>query len=195
MTQPPPLVLASTSPYRKALLEQLGLAFDCVAPLFDEDSLKDTGLAPETLVVHLAREKALSIANSQPHAVVLGSDQMAVAQGQVLGKPGSREAAMGQLTKLSGQTHELLTAVALCHDGDVLEFMDRTRLTMRELSTEQIGRYVDVDEPWDCAGSYKIESRGISLFEKIETQDYTAIQGLPLIALTTHLLRLGYPIP
>jgi septum formation protein len=191
----PPLILASTSPYRKELLEQLGLPFQSIAPLFDEDSLKNSDLDPVELVTLLARQKALSIAVNHPEAVVLGSDQMAVAQGGLLGKPGSREAAMKQLAKLSGQPHELLTAVALCYGGEVTEFLDRTRLHMRDLSPEQINRYIDADQPWDCAGAYKIESRGICLFEKIETQDHTAITGLPLIELSSQLLRLGYPIP
>jgi len=191
----PPLILASTSPYRKELLEQLGLPFQSMAPLFDEDSLKGSNLDPVELVTRLAREKALSIAATRPAAMIIGSDQMAVAQEGLLGKPGSREAAMEQLSQLSGESHELLTAVALCHGGNVTEFLDRTRLRMRKLSPEQITRYIDADQPWDCAGAYKIESRGICLFEKIETQDHTAITGLPLMELSSQLLRLGYPIP
>ncbi len=191
----PALILASTSPYRKALLEQLGLPFQCMAPLFDEECWKDSDLAPVELVTELAQQKALSIAVSHPQAVVVGSDQMAVSEGKLLGKPGSREGAMEQLSALSGKSHELLTAVALCHKSQVITFLNRTRLSMRNLDLEQIERYVDADEPWDCAGAYKIESRGISLFEEIETQDHTAIQGLPLMELSSQLLRLGYPIP
>ncbi|MBW2714000.1 MAG: septum formation protein Maf [Deltaproteobacteria bacterium] len=193
--EPPALILASTSPYRKVLLEQLGIPFQCVAPLFDEERWKDSDLNPVELVTELAQQKALSIAVSHPKAVVIGSDQMAVSEGKLLGKPGSRESAIEQLSELSGKSHELLTAVALCHKSQVITFLNRTRLSMRNLDREQIERYVDADEPWDCAGAYKIESRGISLFNEIETQDHTAIQGLPLIELSSQLLLLGYPIP
>lgn len=195
MTPPPPrLILASTSPYRRALLERLGLPFECRRPGVDEDAEKSRwSYTPTGLVTHLARAKALSVA--EPRATVIGSDQMVVLGTRILGKPGSLAGAMAQLSDLSGKTHELLTAVSVVQKGRVLQHLDAARLTMRSLNPEEIERYVHADQPIDCAGSYKLESRGIALFESIESADQSAIVGLPLIGLTTILRNLGFPIP
>ena len=190
------IVLASTSPYRKALLERLGPPFRCRSPLIDEDALKDPALAPRKLACYLARAKGESLSDSEPSSsIIIGGDQLVSAGGKILGKPGSRLAAIEQLRSLSGRTHDLLTAVAVGSDGRWVEHLDVTALTMRALSLREIERYVEADEPWDCAGSYKIESRGITLFERIESQDQTAITGMPLIALTAILREFGVVIP
>jgi septum formation protein len=176
------------------LLERLGIPFEIRRPDVDEESIKSTWKgSPAGLVRHLARAKAESVA--ERGAVVIGSDQIAVLDGRILGKPGSAGAAITQLTLLSGRTHELITATAIASAGKVDEDANVTRLTMRSLAPAEIERYVAADMPTDCAGSYKLESRGIALFEAIESADHTAIVGLPLIALTTALRNLGFRVP
>jgi septum formation protein len=190
----PLLLLASTSSYRRALLERLGVPFEIRPPDVDESSIKSTWKgSPLGLVRHLARAKAESVA--ERGAVVIGSDQIAVLDGRILGKPGSAAAAVEQLMLLSGRSHDLITAIAIASAGKIEEEVNVTRLTMRPLSAAEIERYVAADMPTDCAGSYKLESRGITLFEAIESDDHTAIVGLPLIALTSILRNLGYRVP
>jgi septum formation protein len=176
------------------LLERLGIPFEIRPPDVDEGSVKSTWKgSPLGLVRHLARAKAESVA--ERGAVVIGSDQIAVLDGRILGKPGTAAAAVEQLALLSGRSHDLLTATAIASAGKLVEDINVTRLTMRPLSAAEIERYVAADMPTDCAGSYKLESRGITLFEAIESDDHTAIVGLPLIALTTILRNLGYRVP
>jgi septum formation protein len=189
------LILASTSPYRRALLERLGLPFRCLAPNVDEDALKSEGLAPEALASRLARLKAESVASLAPDAVVLGGDQLVAFEGRILGKPGDADRAVAQLLALAGRPHELITAIALLHPRGRVEHVDRARLWMRPLTREEAERYVAADRPWDCAGSYKLESRGVALFERIEASDHSAITGLPLLALAGALRSLGYAVP
>jgi len=177
------------------LLERLGVPFQCVAPTCDEEQFKALGLEPAELAERLAREKAISVAKHHPAATIVASDQLLLFESTILGKPGSRVEAIAQLTRLGGQPHELLTAVALFQGDTWAHFLDRTRLVMRPLKADEIERYVDADQPFDCAGSYKIEARGIALFDRIETEDFTAITGLPLIRLSHHLRKLGFAIP
>jgi len=194
----PRLVLASTSRYRRDLLTRLGLPFTCRAPACDEDALKASlgaGTPPERLAAALARAKAESLAEAEPGAVVLGADQVAALGDDILGKPGTAERAAAQLTRLAGRAHVLFTAVALCAGGVVREHVDVTSLIMRPLKPSQIERYVAADAPLDCAGSYRIEARGVTLFERIESADHDAIVGLPLIALTSMLGAMGFPVP
>jgi septum formation protein len=191
----PDLILASTSPYRRALLERLGVPFRCVSPLVDEAEWKLAGLAPRALATSLARAKALSVAEKEPDATIVGSDQVVAIDGSVYGKPGSRERAVEQLVALSGRSHELITAAAVWHGGKLMEHTDVTVLHMRPLARAEAERYVAADLPLDCAGAYKLESRGIALFERMESCDHTAVTGLPLIALTTILRGLGFAIP
>lgn len=183
------LILASTSPYRRALLERLGIPFTTQAPKFDEEKAKTHKRTPLELAQFLALEKAKSLAS--PHCVVIGSDQLVSFESEILGKPGSIEKAKAQLSRLQGKSHELITAVAIVADGKTVEFFDRTSITLRKLSAEEIANYVNADQPIDCAGSYKFEKRGISLIEKLQCADPTAIEGLPLIQLITHLRQLG----
>ncbi|HEX6986695.1 MAG TPA: nucleoside triphosphate pyrophosphatase [Planctomycetaceae bacterium] len=193
----PDLILASTSPYRRALLERLGVAFRCVPPGVDEDAMKRETADPVRLAERLAAAKADAVAARFPEAVVIGSDQLAAIDGEVLGKPGTPDRAVDQLERLAGRTHELVTAVCVLRrsDGARRAHVDRTRLSMRPLSREELARYVALDAPTDCAGAYKIESAGIALFERIETEDFTAITGLPLIATVRMLREFGIAVP
>jgi septum formation protein len=191
----PRLVLASTSPYRRALLERLGVPFDPRAPLVDEDSLKDPALAPLALAATLARAKAASLVESEPGAAIVGCDQLVAFEGRIHGKPGSAEGAVDQLLALAGRPHQLITAMAVVYQGRWFEHTDVTTLRMRLLRRDEVERYVEADRPLDCAGSYKLEARGITLFEQIVSEDHTAITGLPLIALTSILRTLGFTIP
>lgn len=189
------LVLASTSPYRKELLQRLRMPFSCQAPGVDEAAAKAQERDPLALACSLARRKALAVAANQPGAFVIGSDQVATIDGLVLDKPGTAERAAAQLQRLQGREHQLLTAVAIAHGNQLVEFVDVTRLCMRTLEPAEIERYVAQDQPLDCAGSYKIESLGISLFAGISCEDQTAIMGLPLLRLAAELRQLGFAIP
>lgn len=189
------LVLASTSPYRRALLERLGLPFRCRPPRVVEETLKAQGLAPRALAEQLARAKALSLIDLEPAATLIGSDQLVSLDGRILGKPGSIADAEAQLADLASRTHELITALVVWRHGSIRSHTDVTTLTMRSLTPDEIARYIAADRPIDCAGSYKIEARGISLFERIDSADQSAITGLPLIALTSILRDWGHPIP
>jgi septum formation protein len=189
------LILASTSRYRQELLGRLGLPFRCVAPGVDEDAFKAEGRPPRELAELLALEKAMAVARAEPGATVIGGDQLVAFKGRVLGKPGSREGAVEQLLELSGEAHELITAVAVVHEGRVAAHTDVARMHVRALGRAEVERYVDADEPFDCAGSYKLEARGIALFERIVAADHSAITGLPLIALTSILRGLGAAVP
>ena len=191
------LILASTSPYRRELLERLGIPFRCVAPLVDEEKLKAdmAGATPQELAEALASLKAFSVAQVEPDAVVIGGDQLVFFEGSILGKPGTVERAIEQLRAMSGRSHELITAVQVICSGQFFPHTDVTTLRLRRLTLDEIRRYVGADRPLDCAGSYKLESRGIALFERIDSDDHSAIVGLPLIGLTTILRSLGFMIP
>lgn len=186
------LILASTSSYRRALMDQLGVAYQAVAPSYEE--IRDPSLGPrEQLVVH-ARGKATCVASTHPDAVVIGSDQGLVApDGRLLGKPHTEENAVTQLASLAGHTVDLMTAVAVVdgRDGRLLERVETTRLTFRALSEPELRAYVRADQPLDCAGSFKLESLGIVLFERVDGPDPTNVIGLPLIAVADLLQDLG----
>ncbi len=189
------LVLASTSVYRRELLARLGIPFRCVAPRFDEAALSRDGKTPRAVAEALAEGKAASISMLEQGATVIGCDQLVALEGRILGKPGSLERAIEQLETLAGQTHELITALVVLRDEQSFHHTDVTRLRMRPLTRAEIERYAEHDRPIDCAGSYKLEQRGIVLFESIETEDHSAITGLPLIRLTGLLRTLGYAVP
>jgi len=192
---PQPLILASTSKYRQAQLRRLGVEFCCVSPQYPENPV--AGLGPVDLVRHHARQKAMAV-QALPEArnhLILAGDQAALLQTpsglQLLGKPGTFDLAVEQLLQLSGKTHELLTCVVLLKpDGELLEREVVTQLTMRSFTAEEAAAYVSLDMPLDCAGSYKIECAGPSLFACIVGDDPTAIEGLPLIAVA-EMLRLA----
>ena len=194
MKLPYSLILASTSKYRGALLAQLGYPFEAISPGVDEDQLKSKNYTPTQIATELAKLKALAVFKKRPEACVIGSDQVCVLNGELLSKPGSKENAILQLQKMQGIHHELITAVTILYPQGVINFHNRTLLFMRPLTLSEITRYVEEDLPLDCAGSYKLESKGIKLFEKIEMDDHTSIIGLPLIQLNNHLLKIGFPI-
>ena len=191
------LILASTSPYRRALVERLGVPFRCVAPPVDEPALKAgwNDASPRELAERLAMAKAASVASTEPGAVVIGGDQLVAMDGSILGKPGTIDRAVAQLRAMSGRSHELITAIVVLHAGQVYAHTDVAKLALRNLTHSEIERYVDADLPIDCAGGYKLESRGIALFERIDSDDHSAITGVPLIALTTILRTIGFSIP
>jgi len=189
----PALVLASTSRYRRDLLERLGLPFDCARPQVDETAEGDE--APLALAARLASAKAAEVAARHPGSWVIGSDQVADLNGQPLGKPGTVEAACAQLAAMSGQTVRFHTAISLIRDGESLSAMDTTQVRFRALQAPEIARYVAIEQPLDCAGSFKCEGLGISLFEAIDSRDPTALIGLPLIELCGLLRRAGFAVP
>jgi septum formation protein len=190
---PYPLILASTSKYRAELLSKLGWGFSTENPGVDERPLKLLELDPTDIALRLSRMKSEAVFDRNPTSCVIGSDQVCAIGKTIYGKPSSRDAAVKQLQELSGKTHELLTAVTVTWPEGQTTFLNTTRLHMRELSLDEITRYVEADLPLDCAGSYKLEEHGIKLFERIEMDDHTAIIGLPLVELSNVLLNLGYP--
>ncbi|HLR14055.1 MAG TPA: Maf family nucleotide pyrophosphatase [Burkholderiaceae bacterium] len=185
----PDLVLASGSPYRKALLTRLGLPFSTVAP--DIDETPAPGESPLALSRRLAREKALAVSAQHPEAVVIGSDQVATWNGEPIGKPGSFERAHQQLTALSGQTVVFHTAICVSHPGGNEVIDVPTHCEFRALSPEEITRYLEREAPYDTAGSAKAESLGIALMAGMRSNDPTAIIGLPLIELCRMLRAAG----
>ena len=189
----PNIILASTSPYRRELLEKLGLQFETQKPICDEDEYKRTIHDPIQLASTLAEVKAMSLAHGND--CVIGGDQVACLGDEVLGKPGTFEKACNQLMKMQGKTHRMITAICVVHRGHKYPLLDITDITMRSLTREQIENYVRMDNPLDCAGSYKIEKSGMILMENIKCQDFSAIQGIPLIQLVKLLTKLGYNIP
>jgi septum formation protein len=193
----PALVLASTSRYRRVLIGRLGIPFRCRAPGCNETAIQAEAaeMEPRLLAEKLALAKATSLVAVEPDATIVGCDQLVSFQGRVFGKPGSADRAIAQLTAMAGHTHELITALVVVRRAVIFRHTDVTRLRLRALSRAAIERYVAADQPLDCAGSYKLESRGIALFERIESDDHTAITGLPLIALVTILRELGFAIP
>lgn len=183
-----PLVLGSTSVYRKDLLSRLGLPFEVVSPQVDETPL--VGESPRDLALRLALAKARAVAHMHPEAVVIGSDQVADLGGVPLGKPGTHERAVAQLARMSGQTVVFQTAVAVvCHaSGYAAVELAPVSVKFRHLSAQDIENYLQREQPYDCAGSAKSEGLGIALLERIDSDDPTALIGLPLIR-TCHLLR------
>ena len=189
----PPLILASTSAYRRQLLQRLNLAFRCERPEVDETPA--AGELPDALAARLARQKALDVAARHPGSWVLGSDQTAALDGQALGKPGTVEAACAQLAAMSGRRVDFHTAICVAGEGRALTASDVTTVHFRSLSSAEIQRYVAAEQPLDCAGSFKCEGLGISLFTAIETRDPTALVGLPLISTCQLLRQAGFCLP
>ena len=188
-----PLLLASTSRYRKELLARLGVPFEAVAPGTDETPRP--GEVPATLARRLARAKAQDVAARHPGRWVLGSDQVPAFDGRVLDQPGSRDNGLAQLLACSGKAVSFHTAAALVAGGTVHEHLDTTTVRFRTLTAEEAGRYLDAEPAYDCAGTFKVEGLGISLFEAIESTDPTALVGLPLIGVRRLLAQAGYLLP
>lgn len=187
------LVLGSSSPYRKELLERLGIPFECISADIDES--RKEGETPEALCVRLAREKALKVKELAPDAIVIGSDQVAVLGDRILGKPHTRERAIEQLTAMQGQMVYFLTALCVVGaDGKIFETMVPTVVTMKKLSRSTIEHYLDREQPFNCAGSAKIEKLGIALMKEVRSTDPTALIGLPLIETVNLLVKAGLEV-
>jgi septum formation protein len=191
----PPLILASASPYRRELLARLGLSFEALPAGASETHA--AGESPADRALRLALEKARIVAALHPDAVVIGSDQVAAAGDTVLDKPGNAARCCAQLRELSGRTARFYTGCAVLGGSGTLQraHVDTTTVVFRALDADEIERYVAADQPFDCAGAFKAEGLGISLLEYIESQDPTALIGLPLIWLAQALRAAGYPLP
>ena len=188
------IVLASTSRYRRMLLERLRISFVAVAPGTDETPLP--GESPAATAWRLAEAKARSVAIAHPDALIIGSDQVADCGGRAIGKPGNHERAVAQLEGLSGKTVVFHTGLALLDaaSGQCQTALVDVRSTFRFLTAAEIDAYLRQERPYDCAGSVRSEALGIALFESIESDDPTALIGLPLIRLTGMLRAAGFPV-
>ena len=184
-----PIVLASASPYKKMLLDRLGIPFTCCAPNIDESPTSTEGGA--VLAQRLAEQKAQHIAQQFPQAIVIGADQTAVLDGQILGKPGNHHSAVAQLSAQSGRTVLFYSGISLArYTQGKLEYQSRvnsTEVSFRPLSQQQIDHYLEIEQPYDCAGSFKSEAMGISLFSAVKSDDPSSLIGLPLIDLCSML--------
>ena len=187
------LLLASTSPSRRELLSRLRLPFDCLPPEVEEAPLP--GESPAGLASRLAGEKAAEVHAREPDAFVLGSDQVADLDGRVLGKSGDSETASMQLRAMSGREVVFHTALCVVGPGFRESAVDTTRVRLRALGDDDIARYLEAEPAFDCAGSFKAEGLGISLFDAIDSRDPTALVGLPMIATARLLRKAGFAVP
>jgi len=188
------LILASTSPFRKTILEKLGITFETASPEVDETALADE--SPQQLVERLSIAKAKAIAEKNEDALVIGSDQVAVIDGKILGKPHTHENAVNQLQNASGKTVTFYTGLCLFnsenkqYQSEVVPF----KVVFRQLTNEQIENYLQKEQPYNCAGSFKSEALGIVLFERLEGEDPNTLMGLPLIRLVKMLEQENFPV-
>jgi MAF protein len=191
----PEILLASSSPYRRGLLDRFLVEFEAVSPDIDESNAE--GLEPGELARHLARAKAEAVSANSRNALIIGADQLAALDGQVLGKPGSHQKAVEQLLAASGKSVTFLTAVCMLDPvtRKRYEHTDETIVHFREFDRRLAEAYLRLDEPYDCAGSFKLEGAGFLLFESVKTDDPTALIGLPMIWISDRLLELGYLLP
>ncbi len=185
------LVLASSSPFRKQLLEKLQLIFDSYSPDIDETHLTDE--SPPQLVQRLSLAKAMEVAKQHPDALIIGSDQVAVHNKNILGKPGNLENAIAQLTSFSAKTVHFITGLCLYNASSKQHqyYQDDTFVSFRDLKQSEIVHYLQTEKPYQCAGSFKSEGLGIALFHSIESNDPNALIGLPLIKLVQMLKKEG----
>lgn len=186
------LILASTSPFRKQLLDKLLIDFSTAKPQVDETSLNDE--TAEQLVSRLAFAKANAIASQNPSSIVIGSDQVAVVDGDILGKPHTHDKAIEQLRRLSGKTVTFLTGLSVQYlaEDKTETLVEPFEVSFRELTDQEIEAYLIAEEPYNCAGSFKSEALGICLFEKLSGKDPNTLIGLPLIELTRILTCFGF---
>ena len=188
------LILASTSPYRKALLERLQLTFSCDSPDIDESPLE--GESVDNMVVRLAKLKAEAVAEKHPDSLIIGSDQSAVLEGKILSKSGNFENAVRQLQKASGRRIVFQSGLCLLNtrSGHAQTACVPYTVVFKQLSTDMIEQYLHKEQPYNCAGSFKSEGLGIALFEKFEGEDPNALIGLPLIKLIEMLENEGFSV-
>ena len=191
----PSIVLASASQYRRDLLDRFLDDYQAVSPDIDESN--PDGLSPKKLARRLARQKAETVSRTARNSLIIGADQLAVLDGQVLGKPGDHQKAVEQLMAASGQTVTFRTAVCILDPvgRTRYEHVDKTTVRFRQFDRRLAETYLRHDEPYDCAGSFKIEGAGFVLFESVRTDDPTALIGLPMIWVSDVLLELGYLLP
>lgn len=189
----PTVVLASTSRYRRELLNRLRVPFIVESPAVNEGAL--SGESPSSNALRLAQAKASAVAAKHPEAIVIGSDQIADLHGEAINKPGDHQTALAQLQRMQGQQVVFHTALAVIYRQRVLVDNVPTVVTFRRLDETALDNYLRLDQPYDCAGSAKIESLGIALLESVQSTDPTALIGLPLIRLTSMLIELGLTIP
>jgi septum formation protein len=191
----PAIILASSSPYRRGLLDRFLDSYEAISPNVDESN--DEGLAPAALATYLARKKAEAVATNARQALVIGADQLAVLDDKVLGKPGDHQKAVEQLLAASGKSVTFLTAVCLLDPiGRTRhEHTDKTTVHFRQFDRRLADAYLHHDQPYDCAGSFKLEGAGFVLFDAVNADDPTALIGLPMIWLAGRLLELGYLLP
>jgi septum formation protein len=191
----PTIFLASSSPYRRGLLDRFLDQYETVTP--DVDESNDQGLAPAELATYLARKKAEAIVVNARQALIIGADQLAVLDDQVLGKPGDHQKAVEQLLAASGKAVTFLTAVCILDPIGRARFehTDKTTVRFRQFDRRLAEAYLRHDQPYDCAGSFKLEGAGFVLFESVQTDDPTALIGLPMIWVADRLLQLGYLLP
>lgn len=191
----PTIVLASSSPYRRGLLDRFLDSYEAVTP--DVDESNDQGLAPADLATYLARKKAEAVAVNARKALIIGADQLAILDDQVLGKPGDHQKAVEQLLAASGKAVSFLTAVCILDPISLTryEHTDVTTVRFRQFDRRLAEAYLRHDEPYDCAGSFKLEGAGFVLFNAVKTDDPTALIGLPMIWVADRLLQLGYLTP
>lgn len=185
------IVLASTSPFRRELLERLGLPYEAASPRFEERL--DQEADPAELATSMALGKAMSLADDFPDALIIGSDQVLVTGGEIIGKPGTVGRAKEQLRRMSGASHTFHTGLAVVDtaSGETRASTVPFTVTLRELTDDEIENYIRLDDPLGCVGSFKIEGLGIALMERLEGDDFTALIGLPLIELVSMLRNLG----
>jgi len=190
-----PIVLASSSRYRRGLLERFLDDFETVSPGIDETPEAD--MDAKTLAQTLARRKAETVSSTYRDALIIGADQLAVLDGRVLGKPGDHQAAVEQLLAATGKAVRFLTAVCILDATSRrrYEYVDETVVRFRRFDRRLAEAYLHHDEPYDCAGSFRIEGAGFVLFESVQTDDPTALIGLPMIWLAARLQELGYLLP
>jgi septum formation protein len=191
----PTIFLASSSPYRRGLLDRFLDSYEAVTPNVDESN--EQGLAPDELATYLARKKAEAIAINARQALIIGADQLAILDDQVLGKPGDHQKAVEQLLAASGKAVTFLTAVCILDPIGRARFehTDKTTVRFRQFDRRLAEAYLRHDKPYDCAGSFKLEGAGFVLFESVQTDDPTALIGLPMIWVADRLLQLGYLLP
>lgn len=188
----PTIFLASSSAYRRGLLDRFLDHYETLSPGVDESN--EQGLPPEELATYLARKKAEAVAINARDALIIGADQIAVLEGQVLGKPGDHQKAVEQLLAAAGKSVTFLTAVCMLDPVGRAryEHTDKTTVHFRQFDRRLAETYLRHDEPYDCAGSFKLEGAGFVLFDSVATDDPTALIGLPMIWLADRLLQLGY---
>ena len=191
----PEIFLASSSPYRRGLLDRFLDEYEAVSP--DADESNPGGLEPAELATHLARKKAEAVSANIHRALIIGADQLAVLDGRVLGKPGDHARAVEQLMAAAGKTVTFLTAVCILDPvtRKRYEHTDTTKVRFRNFDIRLAESYLRHDEPYDCAGSFKLEGAGFVLFESVQAEDPTALIGLPMIWVADRLLALGYLLP